>query len=524
MARRSGPGPAPLGPADPRRLGDYRLTGRLGAGGMGVVYAAVDRAGRPVAVKLVHAALAADDEFRRRFRREVTRARQVPPFCTAAVLDADTDHEPPYLVFEYIDGPSLHEDVEQRGPLAPADLHSVAIGMATALTAIHGAGVVHRDLKPSNVLLAPGSPKVIDFGIAQDGQPASAVTHPHQLAGTIAYMAPERFDAAPVTTAADIFSWGLVVAYAGTGRNPFDADSPSSIAGRILTQHPDLSGLPDPLRQVVAAALAKDPAARPDARELLDRLLLTEPRPASYRPVVSDRAALKSRSRRRRFGAILACLVLAAAAVAVMSGPHLNNRQSPAQPSVPVEPTGGTPLFSDPLSRSGQWMYTDRGGDAICTITDALHATRLDRGVTLCIGPHMRLTGSHSIAVDAVLDNAGSCAAIWLFWTGEHGGYVVRICQNDISLAIDRGSDRRVLAGLRMTRPLQLNHPLNLKILASTTQVVVFLEHRYLGSFALPAGDRKDGADVLGLSVDALTAKPPFGVTYANVDIRTYGS
>src|ERR671920_735410 len=97
-----------------------------------------------------------------------------------------------------------------------ANLHSVAIGTATALTAIHGAGVIHRDLKPSNILLAPGSPKVIDFGIAQDDQPASVLTSPDHLAGTIAYMAPERFDAAPVTTAADIFSWGLVIAYAGT--------------------------------------------------------------------------------------------------------------------------------------------------------------------------------------------------------------------------------------------------------------------------------------------------------------------
>ena len=335
MARDSGSRLTPLGPSDPRTLDGYRLAGRLGAGGMGVVYAAVDRAGKPVAIKLIHAALAADDEFRRRFRREVTRARQVPAFCTAAVLDADIDHDPPYLVVEYIDGPSLQEVVRQRGPLTPPDLHSLAIGTATALTAIHGAGVIHRDLKPSNILLAPGSPKVIDFGIAQDDQPASALTRPDHLAGTIAYMAPERFDAAPVTTAADIFSWGLIIAYAATGRNPFDADSPASIAGRILTQRPDLSGLPKPLRDVVGAALAKDPAARPDARELLDRLLATEPRPATNRPAASTPALAAPSGMRRRTGVVLATLLTV---IATAVATHLLDSRSAPRPTAGPRP------------------------------------------------------------------------------------------------------------------------------------------------------------------------------------------
>jgi alpha-tubulin suppressor-like RCC1 family protein/predicted Ser/Thr protein kinase len=267
---------AALRDSDPRRLGDSEIVGRLGQGGMGTVYLAHDPDGRPVAVKVVRADLAADDEFRQRFRSEVSRVRQVPPFCTAEVLDADPDHESPYLVVEYVDGPSLAEVVEERGPLTAANLHALAIGVATALTAIHGAGVVHRDLKPRNVLLAPVGPKVIDFGIARAMEVASQLTRTNQLLGTVAYMAPERFDSegrVPPGPAADVFAWGAVIAYAGTGRTPFGADSPPATAARILTQPPDLTGLAAPLRDLVALALAKSPADRPTARDLLAMLL-----------------------------------------------------------------------------------------------------------------------------------------------------------------------------------------------------------------------------------------------------------
>ncbi len=266
----------PLRASDPAVIGAYRLLGRLGEGGMGTVYLAMGEAGGMFALKMIRVDRAGDDEFRRRFRGEVKRARQVPPFCTAEVIDADPDHDPPYLVVEYVDGPSLSAVVDERGPLSPANLHGLAIGVATALTAIHGAGVIHRDLKPSNVLLPPGSPKVIDFGIARAVQGTDIGTSTGTIIGTVSYMAPERFDAATdgtLTAAADVFAWGAVVAYAGTGRTPFGGDSPEVTAVRIMTQPPDLDGLTGPLRDLVEQALAKDPAARPTARELLDDLL-----------------------------------------------------------------------------------------------------------------------------------------------------------------------------------------------------------------------------------------------------------
>ncbi|MCU7728445.1 serine/threonine protein kinase [Actinoplanes sp. KI2] len=267
----------PLRPGDPRRLGDYRLLSLLGEGGMGTVFLGRDPAGRPVAVKAIRPEYAADREFRARFRSEVHRAQQVPSFCTAAVLDADPDGDTPYLVVEYVEGPSLQDVVEERGPMAPGDLHSVAVGVAAALTAIHGAGVIHRDLKPSNVLLALGLPKVIDFGIARALEATTKHTRTGRWVGTVDFMAPERLDPdfGPVTPAADIFAWGGVIVYAGTGRNPFLGDTPVATAAQILTKAPELRGVPDALVDLVRRAFAKDPGDRPSANEVLQQLLAT---------------------------------------------------------------------------------------------------------------------------------------------------------------------------------------------------------------------------------------------------------
>ncbi|MEV4574249.1 serine/threonine-protein kinase [Nonomuraea jabiensis] len=255
-----------------RRVGPYTLVRKLGEGGMGVVYLAEDPEGRRVAVKTMRPELAAREEFRRRFGKEAEAAGRVARFCTAPVLDAGFDGGTAYLVTEYVEGPDLAAVVRQA-PLTGANLEALAVGVATALAAIHQAGVVHRDLKPSNVLLSPVGPRVIDFGIAQLADTAGALPTLAQSMGTPAYMSPEQAKGEPATPAGDIFSWGALVAYAGTGRPPFGTGGVAEVVYRVINHAPVLDGLDERIRPLVERALDKDPARRPTAQQLMDRML-----------------------------------------------------------------------------------------------------------------------------------------------------------------------------------------------------------------------------------------------------------
>ncbi|SNR23852.1 Serine/threonine protein kinase [Actinomadura mexicana] len=273
MTTHAGENGETLRPDDPGELGPYRLVGRLGRGGMGTVYLGEDRAGRRVAVKMINRELVGEGTFRERFRREVTAARQVRRFCTAPVMDAELDTDPLWVVTEYIEGPSLESAVAERGPLPGSDLEGLAVGVATALAAIHGAGIVHRDLKPANVLLSSTGPRVIDFGIARALDDPDGPTRTGQFVGTPNYLPPELLRGEPVSPASDVFSWGCVVAYAGTGRPPFAGTTVPEIFYRVVHEEPRLDGLDPGLRDVVAAALDKDPRRRPTVQELLGRLV-----------------------------------------------------------------------------------------------------------------------------------------------------------------------------------------------------------------------------------------------------------
>ena len=684
----------PLRRGDPERLGEYWLTGRLGSGGMGVVYLASDRDGNDVAIKLVHAALAHDPEFRGRFRSEVERARQVPSFCTAEVLDADLDHNPPYLVVEYVDGPSLGEVVEERGPLRAAALHSLAVGVATALTGIHGAGVIHRDLKPDNVLLAPGSPKVIDFGIARAFEATSQHTRTDQMVGTVAYMAPERFSSepgTPLTAAADIFAWGCVVAYAGTGRTPFHGDSPPATAARILTQPPHLNGLPESLREIVALSLSKDPEERPTARELLDMLLGDQPStrssarqrttvssvpPVLQGPVVaqgsdgayaadgatgqershgfgrfhgadpshaadhshgserpygsehsfdSDRsygsehlfdsgrpygsgrsyesdqtygadrssdpgrsyssgqsddssrshdpglAQAGGRPRGHRMLAVLAVLLVLAGVATVAfvlkahgptTGPQTTSgtarggeaagaEQSPTEPDggapapgsppattpadyendgsgdddrrSPVEPDNGEPIIQDPLSQPDQWLDSEiREQNANCFTRGVMRVARVDRGTYQCVGPDESIADDFGVEVSTALQSAGSCAAIWFHWDARRGGQVLRVCQDEMSIASDTPDDRQVLGRIRLKQRIALREPVRVHLVIREGEAQVFRGGAFAGVMQLPEDGPDKGQVLLGMSVEAVDTDPPYAVTFANVDIRSF--
>ncbi|MFJ9557434.1 serine/threonine protein kinase [Nocardiopsis sp. NPDC101807] len=271
-------GGAGAGRSPVRTAGHYRLVRSLGRGGFGEVFLGEAPDGSRAAVKVLHATWAGDPEMRRRFTAEVEQARRVSGFCIAAILDADPEAAEPWIATEFIDGPTLQAAVAHDGPRAGVELHRLAISTATALAAIHAAGVVHRDLKPDNIMLAADGPRVIDFGIARAVETTSVTAS--GVVGTIGYMAPEQLEGVRLTSAVDIFSWGSVMVYAATGTEAFHGPTQASRIARILGGEPDLGPLGEPLAGIVRSCLDKDPDRRPDAATLLNRLI-SAPAPAS---------------------------------------------------------------------------------------------------------------------------------------------------------------------------------------------------------------------------------------------------
>ncbi|GAA4192529.1 serine/threonine protein kinase [Microbispora amethystogenes] len=380
--------PQPLEPGDPGRLGSYRITGRIGEGGQGVVYLGEGESGGLVAVKLFHARLGGDAAAHDAFVRETELARRVARFCTAQVLESGVDGGRPYIVSEYVQGHALSQVVAAHGPMSGGALERLAIATATALVALHDAGVVHRDFKPHNVLIGPDGPRVIDFGIARALVGTSTVTS--QVVGTPAYMAPEQFTAGELGFALDVFAWASTMVFAATGRAPFGADAIPAIINRILNQEPDLDGVEAPLRDLLTACLAKNPDRRPAAREILDRLVRPRhdapsvptpaaptpsvptpaaPTPATLPPVPSASGPVVAAGRSRRgrvVGTAVAAVVVVAALVAAVallpslrrpsagSGPSLTERAAAAgtAPAAASAGTGGGASPSGAPSRT----------------------------------------------------------------------------------------------------------------------------------------------------------------------------
>jgi predicted Ser/Thr protein kinase len=323
---------------DPREVGVYRLLGRLGEGGQGVVFLAVGPTGSQAAVKLLPPTT--DPQVRSRFLKEVAAAQRVARFCTAQVLDAGIFERRPFIVSEYVSGPSLVEVVEQLGPRGGAALERIAVATLTALGAVHAAGMVHRDFKPGNVLLGPDGPVLIDFGLAAVPGMTTMGPSGQVTVGTPAFMAPEQLAGERVTAAADMWAWAVTMAFAGTGELPFKGESLTATAYAILQSEPNVGRLPEPLGSLVHRCLNKNPAVRPSARGVLGELVAagaqlvgpmppmaaalvageetSGPQPASaaaFRPRSARRGRGRGRGRarwRRRTPVLLAAIVLVA--------------------------------------------------------------------------------------------------------------------------------------------------------------------------------------------------------------------
>ena len=284
----------PLRDSDPREVGGYRLLGRLGEGGQGVVYLALSPSETRAAVKLL--APTTDPQVRSRFLKEVAAAQQVAGFCTAQVMDAGIFERRPFIVSEYVSGPSLVEVIQQHGPRSGRVLERIAVATLTALGAVHAVGMVHRDFKPGNVLLGPDGPVVIDFGLAAVPGMTTTGLSGQVAVGTPAFMAPEQLAGARLTAAADMWSWAVTIAFTGTGELPFKGESLTATAYAILHAEPEVGPLPEPLGSIIRRCLSKNPAFRPSARGALTQLAaagaqLTGPLPAEAPPLPADMAA-----------------------------------------------------------------------------------------------------------------------------------------------------------------------------------------------------------------------------------------
>ncbi|MGH3875527.1 MAG: PQQ-binding-like beta-propeller repeat protein [Actinophytocola sp.] len=411
-----------LRPEDPDRIGGYWLLGRLGEGGMGVVYLGRSPGGRAVAVKVIRERFAADPRFRARFRREAAAAAQVTSTVTAPVLDADPDASAPWLVTAYLVGVTLREAVDRHGPLPSDAVRVVAAGLGEALVEIHRIGMTHRDIKPSNLMLTADGPRLIDFGIARP-QDATAITVVGSVIGTPGFMAPEQARGEPVGPVADVFAAGAVLAYAATGRAPFGAGDAATILGRMERGEADLAGIADDrLRGAVAACLARDPADRPGAAALLeltgehgrdwlpaavreeidrrgtdDPVARPDPRPASARVMAEETAdpVVERPGPRRR---TLLIAGGAAAAAAVVGIAALRDRDEPAAaPSAPPPTTEPPTTAAPPPTATLRWrakisdyypdVYTAGGVIVAIGQEDRMHAIEPGSGKVLWTTP-----------------------------------------------------------------------------------------------------------------------------------------
>ena len=331
----------PLQADDPRRVGRYRLTGRMddrtrADGSTQRVFMAKTVEDDMVIVTLLGRERAADAAARDRFTAEARVARRVAPFCVARILAAGIEDDEPYLVAEYVPGPTLTETVTHEGALPHPVLAALAIGTATGVMAIHQTGLVHGELDPDHVVLGPDGPRLTHFGI----------TPPYGAA----------------TPAADLVAWAKTIMFAAVGRPPLGPQ--------------DLAALPEELREVVAACVAPDPATRPVARAVLAKLLsghdlsaslLAEgakrARPAARVPVSSPATPRQPAPIRSRSGAALWAVACALCVLAIAVGAVFvfGSRHGPA----PTQPTATGPTTTRPTE--------------LATSTPQVQATRLPR-------------------------------------------------------------------------------------------------------------------------------------------------
>lgn len=265
-----------LSSSDPKTVGRWRLLGRLGKGGMGRVYFAIDSSksiNNEVALKIIRSSALEESGARARLSREVNSLNSIASNYVARIVDSDISGSPAWIATEKINGPSLAQYVKEHGPLDELNWFALAFGIFSALDEIHRLGIIHRDIKPSNILVEFQAgqviPKIIDFGIAVDNE-STSITRTGILIGTPAWLAPEQFTGNQVTAAVDVFASGAVLHFAATGKNPWGIEDTTPIAtviGAITAGRAELSEIKDSRKELLSNLLEADPKLRLTTRE-----------------------------------------------------------------------------------------------------------------------------------------------------------------------------------------------------------------------------------------------------------------
>ncbi|WP_405160509.1 serine/threonine protein kinase [Nocardia sp. NBC_01499] len=425
----------PLGRHDPRTAGRHQLIAVIGQGAMGRVLLGRSPDGRLVAVKMIHRHLAKNPEFRARFRLEVQASQRVTGAYTAAVMDADPEAQEPWLASVFVPGPSLREAIDQHGPMPIGGLRLLTAGLGSALVEIHRAGMIHRDLKPTNVLLAEDGPRVIDFGIARALAADLQLTSTGTLVGSPAFMSPEQASGHELTTASDVFSVGAMLVMAATGQSPFLGASAPQTLYNVVHDRPDTSRVPAPLRPIVDACLDKNPAYRPDPRQLIDSVAAITARsgwPTGVKQQITrDRADAKrwvdtggvlpeERSPRRTVRWVAAAAVLALLVVGAVTA-FAVGRNTPA----PADPLANRTLAltddqlrltdtcallgNDVVGKLGQPVKPELADSSLCGtkfIEPGGRQTQMTVGVGISVAAGKQLT--EQVAGKSVLDTTAA--------------------------------------------------------------------------------------------------------------------
>ncbi len=357
---------------------------------MGVVHLARRPGGERVALKVLRPQIVGDDESRARLAREVGSLSRIRSPRIAEIVDADPWGPVPFVATRYVPGLSLHDHVAEEGPVAGGDLLHLATCLAEAVAAVHACGVLHRDIKPSNVLMEGRSPVLIDFGLARVADDPR-LTLTGWLLGTPGYLAPEILHGEDATPASDLHSWAATVAYAASGEPPFGRGPAMAVMDRVRRGEHRLTGLPDPLLQLVEGALDPDPARRPTLPEVLATLHAppaTAPRPA-------ERQAARALPMTQPLAAAAVASTLAPTGP-VSPRPTLVETAPPARAWAPATPQPQRP-WPEPVPRD-PW---------------GLRLRRLTLVLLLV------LAGAAAVAAYPYLATAGLVLGVWLMRSGS---------------------------------------------------------------------------------------------------------